>query len=43
MSALFNERKATEVILVFLDRTGVGKKPRDRRLEDFGGEEPKRM
>jgi hypothetical protein len=42
ISALFNERKATEAILVFffLDRTGVGKKPRNRRLEEFDGEEP---
>jgi hypothetical protein len=37
---LFNEEKATEAILWFLDRTGVGKKPRDRRLEEFDGEEP---
>jgi hypothetical protein len=40
ISALFNERNATETILIFLDRTGVGKKPRDRRLEEFDGEEP---
>lgn len=40
ISALFNEKKTTEAILNFLDRTGVGKKPRDRGLEEFDGEEP---
>jgi hypothetical protein len=37
ISELFNEKKATEAILGFLDRTGVGKKPRERPLAEFEG------
>jgi hypothetical protein len=40
---LFNEEKATEAILWFLDRTGVGKKPRERPLDEFDGDEPEEI
>jgi hypothetical protein len=35
---LFNEEEAMEAILWFLDRTGVGKKPRERPLDEFDGD-----
>jgi hypothetical protein len=43
ISELFDEDKATEAILWFLDRTGVGKKPRERPLAEYEGDEPEIM
>jgi hypothetical protein len=43
ISELFNEEKATEAILRFLDKMGVGKKPRERPLDEFDGDEPEEM
>jgi hypothetical protein len=40
---LFNENKAMEAILWFLDRTGVGKKPRERPLAEYEGDEPEEI
>jgi hypothetical protein len=40
ISELFNEKKAAEAILGFLDRTGVGKKPRERPLAEFEVDRP---
>jgi hypothetical protein len=43
ISELFNEDKATEAILWFLDRTEVGKKPRERPLAEYKGDEPEKI
>jgi hypothetical protein len=43
ISDLFNEEKATEAILWFLDRMGVGKKPRERPPDEFDGDEPEEI
>jgi hypothetical protein len=43
MLELFNEDKAMETILWFLDRTGVGKKPRERLLAEYEGDEPEEI
>lgn len=40
ISALFNENKATAAISVFLDRMWVGKKPRERPMVEYEGDEP---
>jgi hypothetical protein len=37
ISELFNEEQAMEAILWFLDRMGVGKKPRETALVEFEG------
>jgi hypothetical protein len=43
ISKLFNEDKATEAILWFLDRTEVGKKPRERLLAEYKGDKPEKI
>lgn len=40
ISELLNEDKATEALLWLLDRTGVGKKPRERPLAEYKGDKP---
>jgi hypothetical protein len=39
---LFNE-EATGAILWFLDRMGVGRKLRERPLDEFDGDEPEKI
>jgi hypothetical protein len=43
MSDLFNEEESTGAILWFLDRTGVGKKPRERPPDEFDADEPEEI
>jgi hypothetical protein len=40
---LFNEEEATGAILWFLDRMGVDRKPRERPLDGFDGDEPEEI
>jgi hypothetical protein len=40
---LFHEEEAMGAILWFSDRTGVGRKPRERPLDEFDGDEPEEI
>jgi hypothetical protein len=41
--SFFNEEVAIGAILWSLDRMGVGKKPRERPLDEFEGDEPEEI